>query len=85
MKNSDIIRITVSAFIVGFIAFGNTLQAVISTGQEPTKWQMYSAILGGLILAFNDIKSRITPSPMQQPPLIQEAQHVDVNVEGEKK
>lgn len=55
-------RILISALLVGFIAFGNTLQAALSNGQEPTKWQLYSAILGGAVLALNDIKSRITPT-----------------------
>jgi ABC-type uncharacterized transport system permease subunit len=54
-------RNLISALLVGFVAFGNTLQVSISNGQEPTKWQFYSALLGGIMLAFNDIKSRITP------------------------
>lgn len=57
-----ILRIIISALLVGFIAFGNTLQAAISNGQEPTKWQIYSAVLGGVILTLNDIKSRLTPT-----------------------
>ena len=54
-------RTLISALVVGFVSFGNTLQAAISNGAEPTKWQLYSAIIGGAILFLNDIKSRITP------------------------
>lgn len=54
-------RTLVSALLVGFVSFGNTLQTAVSNGEQPTKWQVYSAILGGVILFLNDIKSRITP------------------------
>lgn len=54
-------RILISALLVGSTAFGNTLQAALSNGQQPTKWQVYSAVFGGVVLALNDIKSRITP------------------------
>ena len=54
-------RILISALLVGIVATGNTLQASITNGQPPTKWQIYSAVIGGIVLALNDIKSRITP------------------------
>ena len=55
-------RILISALLVGIVATGNTLQAAITNGQPPTKWQVYSAVIGGIVLALNDIKSRITPT-----------------------
>lgn len=54
-------RVFISALIVGLIATGNTLQAVLSNGVAPSKWQIWSAVIGGAVLALNDIKSRWTP------------------------
>lgn len=69
MSLVDILRLSISAIIVAFISFGNTIQASISglqPGQEPTKWQIYSAIIGGIVLGLNEIKSRLTPSPTRE-------------------
>ena len=54
-------RTLISAILVGTVAIGNTLQTAMIDGQQPTKWQIYSAVIGGIVLALNDIKSRITP------------------------
>ena len=54
-------RVIVSAAVVGFIAMGNSLQASIATGQPLTKWQVWSAVIGGIVLSLNDVKSRLTP------------------------
>ena len=54
-------RVVISAVVVGAIAMGNSLQAAMATGQPLTKWQMWSAVVGGLVLMLNDIKSRLTP------------------------
>ena len=54
-------RVAISALVVGVIAMGNSLQASMSTQQPLTKWQVYSAIIGGIVLMMNDIKSRLTP------------------------
>jgi len=55
-------RTFISALLVGVVSFGNTLQTAVSTGQAPTEWQFYSAVIGGVVLFLNDIKSRITPT-----------------------
>ena len=55
------VGVLISALLVGVAATGNTLQAAIASGQPLTKWQVYSAVIGGSVLALNDIKSRITP------------------------
>lgn len=60
-----IFRVLISALIVGAAAFGNTLQASVSNGQPATSWQIKSALLGGIVLALNDIKSRLTPTPTE--------------------
>jgi ABC-type uncharacterized transport system permease subunit len=57
-----VVRTMISSLIVGFVAFGNTLQAAVSGGQEPTRWQIYSAVIGAVVLMLNDVKSRITPA-----------------------
>ena len=54
-------RVIISAVVVGSIAMGNSLQVAIATGQSLTKWQVWSAIIGGIVLMLNDVKSRITP------------------------
>lgn len=54
-------RVIISAVVVGAIAMGNSLQAAMATGQSLTKWQVWSAVVGGIVLALNDVKSRITP------------------------
>ncbi len=54
-------RVIISAVVVGAIAMGNSLQAAMATGQSLTKWQVWSAVVGGIVLALNDIKSRLTP------------------------
>lgn len=54
-------RTAISALIVGIISAGNNLQTILQTSSAPTKWQMISIIVGGVVLALNDIKSRVTP------------------------
>ena len=54
-------RVIISALVVGAIAMGNSLQAAMATGLPVTKWQAWSAIVGGIVLMLNDIKSRLTP------------------------
>jgi hypothetical protein len=65
-----VFRMLISGLLVGVTAFGNTLQAAISDGSQPTKWQIYSAVIGGAVLMLNDIKSRITPSRNELPPAV---------------
>lgn len=62
MELAMFFRTLTSALLVGVVAFGNTLQTAVSGGQPPTKWQIYSAIIGGIVLFLNDIKSRMTPT-----------------------
>ncbi len=54
-------RVFISALIVGIVAAGNNLQTILQTSSAPTKWQIISIVTGGVVLALNDIKSRITP------------------------
>lgn len=54
-------RVIISALVVGAIAIGNSLQLALSNGTNITRWQVYSALIGGTVLMLNDIKSRLTP------------------------
>ena len=55
-------RTLISSLLVGIVSTGNSLQIGMANSQPPTKWQIYSAVIGGVVLALNDIKSRITPT-----------------------
>jgi len=61
-------RVIISALVVGAISIGNTLQAAMSGTTEITRWQIYSAVIGGIVLMLNDIKSRLTPPETPAPP-----------------
>ena len=63
-------RILISALVVGAISIGNSLQSALSSGISLTKWQVYSSVIGGIILMLNDIKSRLTPTETKEIPLI---------------
>lgn len=54
-------RVLISALIVGCLTTGTAIQMTLQDGKPPSKWQLYSAILGGTLVFLNDIKSRITP------------------------
>ena len=54
-------RVIVSALVVGAISIGNSIQSALSSGGPASRWQVYSALIGGIILMLNDIKSRLTP------------------------
>lgn len=55
-------RVFISALLVGCVTTGNAIQVVLQDGKPPSKWQLYSAVLGGMLLFLNDIKSRLSPT-----------------------
>lgn len=65
---SSVFRTLTSAILVGTISIGNSLQIAFSGSQEPTEWQLYSAVIGGVVLFLNDIKSRLTPALTEEKP-----------------
>jgi biotin transporter BioY len=56
-----LLRVVVSALMVGMVATGTSLQLLLQNGNLPTKGQIQAALLSGLVLALNDVKSRLTP------------------------
>ena len=66
MNWTYLLRTSVSALVVGAVAVGDTLQTAMTSGQPVTKWQVWSAILGGAVLMLNDVKSRLTPTESVQ-------------------
>ena len=60
-----VFRIAVSALLVALISFGNGLQTLIAEGKIPTKWELIAVGIPALVLALNDVKSRITPAPVR--------------------
>ena len=61
----EILRILISALLTGIVTFGTTSTAVTASGQEPTAWQIKLSVIGGIVTAANDIKSRLTPSQVK--------------------
>ena len=55
-------RLLVSALLVLCLTTGNGIQTVLQDGKMPSKIQMASALLLGVMAALNDVKSRITTS-----------------------
>ena len=62
MDFAYIFRVFISALLVGCVTTGNAIQVVLQDGKAPSKWQLYSALLGGVLLFLNDVKSRLSPT-----------------------
>lgn len=62
-------RVIISALVVGAISIGNNLQSIMSASITITRWQVISAMIGGVVLMLNDIKSRLTPPEVANAPL----------------
>lgn len=60
------IRNTVSLLLVGFISFGSAMLVVMQEGKLPTQVQVWCAGLAAGILMANDLKSRLTPTKLEE-------------------
>ena len=67
MSVASIFRSAISVIVVGAISIGNSVQIALSSDVPLTKWQIWSAVIGGTLLMLNDVKSRLTPVEVAEP------------------